>query len=354
MTGMAGGSAGGDPAGGGPLDGLMQGQPAGELHSVMRGVVRRDEPLRRHTTIRIGGPAALYAVPDAEADVVVALQWACARGMPWRVLGLGSNLLCPDAGFAGLALSLERACGGIRFEGTTVEVGAGVHLAPLIQAAAARGLSGLEGVAGVPGTVGGAVAMNAGTASGEMGAAVRSVRALTADGRILEIPAAQMRFGYRRSRLQEEGLLALGAVLELRPTDAEAVRRDLRARAVRRRTTQPLELPNSGSIWRNPVGDFAGRLIEAAGCKGRRRGDAQVSPKHANFIVNLGRARAADVIGLMAEVRAEVEARFGTRLEPELCWLLGREALLQMLDDAAAGGSPHPGDPAPAGPRGAG
>lgn len=306
-----------------------------ELQAVLTGEIRAQEPLARHTTIRIGGPALLLAVPRTEGEVAAGVRFAVLRGLPWRILGLGSNLLCPDEGFAGLALGLQAACGGIRFEGNSVEVGAGVHLAPLIQAAAARGLSGLEGVAGVPGTVGGALAMNAGTSAGDMGAVVRTVRALTADGRLLELSAAEMHFGYRSSRLQEEGLVALGAVLDLRPADAEAVRQDLRQRALRRRQTQPLELPNAGSIWRNPPGDFAGRLVEVAGCRGRRHGDAQVSPKHGNFIVNLGRARALDVIALMAGVRAEVQSRFGIRLEPELCWLWGREAFLRLLDEAA-------------------
>jgi UDP-N-acetylmuramate dehydrogenase len=303
-----------------------------ELRGVMCGRIHPGEPLARHTTMRIGGPALLLAVPDSEADVAQALRWATMRGLSWRVIGLGSNLLCPDEGFPGLAIDLQTACGTTRFSGTSVEVGAGVHLSPLIQAAAARGLAGLEGVAGVPGTVGGALAMNAGTAAGDMGAVVRRVRALTPDGHLVEITGAEMRFGYRTSRLQDDGLVALGAVLALRSTDAAVVRAELRARALRRRQTQPLELPNAGSIWRNPPGDYAGRLIEAAGCRGWRCGDAQVSPKHGNFIVNLGQARAAEVIGLMALVRAQVQACFGVRLEPELCWLWGREALLALLD----------------------
>lgn len=308
---------------------------AEELTALLGGEVRPAEPLARLTTIRIGGPALVYAIPQDEAGVAAAVRWAVARGLPWRVLGLGSNLLCPDEGFAGLALSLQRACTGFRFAGETVEVGAGAHLAPLIRAAAARGLSGLEGVAGVPGTVGGALAMNAGTSAGDMGAVVRRVRALTPAGEVLDLAAADLHFAYRHSRLQEEEWIALGAVLQLRAADPEAVRRDLFQRALRRRQTQPLELPNSGSIWRNPQGDFAGRLIELAGCRGRRRGDAQVSPKHANFIVNVGRARAVEVIALMAEVRAEVERTSGVRLQPELCWLWGRSALLGLLDAAA-------------------
>jgi UDP-N-acetylmuramate dehydrogenase len=308
-----------------------------DLGAVLRGRVRRAEPLALHTTLRIGGPAAWYAEPEEEREVAAALAWAEARGLPWRVIGLGSNLLCPDEGFAGVVLDLRAACAGVRWDGTLLEVGAGVHLAPLVQEAARRGLSGLEGLAGVPGTVGGALAMNAGTAAGEMAAVVRQVRVLAPDGRVRTLTAEEMRFGYRSSRLQAEPLVALAAVLQLRPADPEAVRRDLAQKALRRRQTQPLELPNAGSVWRNPPGDFAGRLVEAAGCKGLRRGDAQVSPKHANFIVNLGGARAEEVIALMAEVRRRVRQRFGVCLEPELRWLLGQDDLERRLSEAAGG-----------------
>lgn len=334
------------------------GADVSELHSVMRGAVRRGEPLSRHTTVRVGGPAAVFAEPESESDVAAAVQWAQARDLPWRVIGLGSNLLCPDEGFGGLVIDLRRACAEVCWQGTQVEAGAGVHLAPLIAEAARRGLSGLEGVAGVPGTVGGALAMNAGTAAGDFGAVVRRVRVLRPDGAIVSIPGAEMRFGYRWSRLPEEDLVALGTVLELRPAEPEAVQRDLRAKAVRRRNTQPIEVPNSGSIWQNPEGDYAGRLIEAAGCKGLRRGDAQVSPKHANFIVNLGRARAADVLGLMAVVRGRVQGGFGVRLRPELRWLLGPDDLerrLQMIGEADDGPPPaRGGDEATGGGLGGG
>lgn len=310
---------------------------AGGLRAHVRGTVRTGEPLAGHTTLRIGGPAALFVVAADEADVAATLGWARASGRPLRILGLGSNLLCPDEGFDGLILDLSAACGGVRWEGDRVEAGAGVHLARLLQEAARRGLSGLEGVAGVPGTVGGALAMNAGTAAGDFGAVVESVRAMAPDGTAETIPAAQMGFRYRGSRIADEGLVALGAVLRLRPANPEDVRRDLAGRAVRRRRTQPTHLPSAGSIWRNPPGDFAGRLIEACGCKGLRRGDAEVSPQHANFIVNLGRATAADVLGLMAAVRSRVEAHSGVRLHPELRWLLGQEQLEALLEQ---GGPP--------------
>ncbi len=302
------------------------------LHSVMRGTVAEDEPLARHTTLRVGGPARFFAVPAAEADLAVALRWAEAASVRWRVIGLGSNLLCPDEGFGGMILDLSRACREVTFSGNRIAAGAGVHLAPLVRAAAGRGLAGLEGVAGVPGTVGGALTMNAGTAAGETAALVESVRAMRADGTVVELSAEEMRFSYRHSRLQEEPWVALSAVLRLTPGDPGELRRELAARAVRRRQSQPLELPNAGSIWRNPPGDFAGRLVEAAGCRGLRVGDAQVSPRHGNFIVNLGNARAADILALMIEVRRQVAASSGVLLQPEVRWLSGQSDLMALLD----------------------
>jgi UDP-N-acetylmuramate dehydrogenase len=302
------------------------------LRAAMPGRVVEGEPLAPHTTLRIGGPAALFAVPDDPAGVAAALRFASAAGLPWRVIGLGSNLLCPDGGFPGLVLDLGRACAAVRWgDGGRVEAGAGVHLARLLQESARRGLSGLEGVAGVPGTVGGALAMNAGTARGDFGAVVESVTAVRPDGTRLELPASAMAFRYRGSRLGDEGLVALSAVLRLRPADPTAVRASLRGLALRRRRTQPVHLPSAGSIWQNPPGTYAGRLIEEAGCKGLRRGGAEVSPLHANFIVNHGGATAADVLALMRDVRAAVEARHGVRLHPELRWLPGQEELEALL-----------------------
>lgn len=309
------------------------GSPAIEaLHSVMRGVVRAGEPLAKHTTMRIGGPARLFALPAREEDVARCLAWAKEAGQPWCVIGLGSNLLCPDDGFPGVVISLEDACVGWSLTEASLHVGAGTHLVPLINEAARRGLAGLEGVAGVPGTVGGALTMNAGTPSGDIAAVVRHVRVLAPGGEVEVWDRAQMGFAYRSSRLQQGRWVALGAELALRPADPGGLLRDLRERAMQRRRTQPLELPNAGSIWRNPPGDHAGRLVEAAGCRGWRVGDAQVSPRHGNFIVNLGHAQARDVIALMAAVRAEVAGRFGVHLHPELRWLYGQEGLEALLD----------------------
>lgn len=310
--------------------------PVSDLHSVIRGSVRREEPLARHTTLRIGGPAELFARPVDEADLRAAVLWAHERGLTVHCLGLGSNLLVPDEGARGLVVTLSPACAWVRVDGTSVEVGAGYPIMRLLGEAADAGLSGLEGLSGVPGTVGGALAMNAGSAAGDIAAVTRFARVLSPDGRIEEWSREALQFGYRSSRLQRDGGLVLSAVLDLRAGDPAAIRGVVAENAVRRRRTQPIDLPNAGSIWVNPPGDHAGRMVEAAGCKGWRVGDAQVSPKHANFIVNLGRARAADVIALMARVRRAVNERFAVRLEPELRWLSGQRELEALLDRAAA------------------
>lgn len=310
--------------------------PSGDAHMVIRGSVKRNEPLARHTTLRIGGPADWFVQPRDEAALRTAVLWARERGLEVNCLGMGSNLLVPDEGARGLVVSLSPACVWARFDGPRVEVGAGYPVMRLLNEAAQRGLTGLEGLSGVPGTIGGALAMNAGTAAGDTARVTLSARVLLPDGAVEDWSAADLQFGYRSSRLQRERAVALAATLELRPGDPVSIRRTMATNAIRRRQTQPLELPNAGSIWANPPGDHAGRLVEACGGKGWRIGDAQVSPKHANFIVNLGRARAVDVLRLMARVRSAVTRAFGVRLEPELRWLGGQRELEALLDQAAA------------------
>lgn len=301
-------------------------------HRVMRGALWENRPLAPLTTLRIGGPVRWFAVPEDEDDVRAILAWAAREELPWRPIGLGSNLLCPDAGYSGLIVSLDRARSDAVFEGTRLLVGAGAHLSRVVAQAARRGLTGLEALAGVPGSVGGALAMNAGTAQGQIASLVRSVRVLRPTGAIENWSADDLQFGYRTCRLQTEGVIALSAELQLAAADPAAIQRDLRARLDRRRRTQPLQWPNAGSIWRNPPGEYAARLIESAGCKGWREGDAEIAALHANFIVNRGCATAEQVMALMARTRRTVERRFGVRLDPEIRWLLGPEALEAYLD----------------------
>lgn len=308
-------------------------QVARALRTIIRGGVRVREPLAPYVTLRLGGPADVMAFPADEEDLARLLSFAAERGLPVHVLGHGSNVLVPDEGVRGLVVSLARAADWVRFREPEVEVGAGFSLPRLVAQAARRGLGGLEALAGVPGSVGGALCMNAGTGGEAIGDVTEEVRALTAAGAPVTLDRAALAFGYRASRLQEGGLVAVAARLRLRPGEREAIAAAVRERARRRKASQPLDLPNAGSVFKNPEGDHAGRLIEAAGCKGLRVGNAQVSPRHANFIVNLGGATAAEVTELMGIVYWRVRRMAGVALEPEVrLFGLPQERLIERLE----------------------
>ncbi len=291
---------------------------AGALRAAgFRGRLLPQEPLARHTTWRIGGPAELLARPVDRDDLLLAVEWARASRVPWRVLGNGSNLLVRDEGVRGLVLQVKRTLDQVRLEGTHLEAGAGALLPAVANLAAAHGLAGLEFAAGIPGTLGGALVMNAGWHEFEIGNVVESVELLHEGGRAERLERDACGFGYRTSVFRQRRGVILSGTLVLRPDDPRAVRARLERYATSRKRNQPTELPSCGSVFLKPHGDFAGRLIEAAGLKGRRIGDVQVSPKHANFFVNLGRASARDVLALVEEVEREVERRFGVKLERE-------------------------------------
>ncbi len=282
-----------------------------------RGAILREEPLSRHTTWRMGGPAELLATPADEEDLAVALRWALSSGVPFRVLGNGSNLLVREAGVRGLVLCLRRAIDEVRAEETTIRAGAGAPLPAVANLAAARGLAGLEFAAGIPATIGGALIMNAGWHASEIGQVVETIDFMEPDGTSHPVPREQCGFVYRRSALRGSRGVILGARLRLSPEDPVRIEERLRDYAASRKASQPTELPSCGSVFLKPEGDFAGRLIEEAGLKGARIGDLQVSPKHANFIVNLGNGTASDALALVERVEREVEARFGVRLVRE-------------------------------------
>lgn len=308
-----------------------------QLRSMVGGSVRVNEPLRDHTTLKIGGPAEVMVFPASEQELVGVVRWCLVEGMPYSVLGFGSNVLAPDEGLAGVVLRTKPALDYIQFQGNRVRVGSGGSVARLVAQAAARGLEGVEALAGVPGSVGGALVMNAGTRMGDISRVVASVRVLDEQGRIQELDAGALEYSYRGSRLQREPhWLVLSAELVLQPGDAAAIRRKVDEALQYRNRTQPLNLPSAGSIFKNPPGDAAGRLIEQAGCKGLRRGGAQVSEVHANWIVNVGGATADDVLGLMTEIRRRVAVGFGIDLEPEIR-LLG--PLRQRWEQAVAAGA---------------
>lgn len=282
--------------------------------------MHEDVPLARHTYLRLGGPARYFAIPEDFGQLERLLAWARGEALSVRVLGGGSNLLVADVGVDALVVSLRRAAGSFRFEGERVSAGAAVMLPALSRAAAERGLGGLEFAIGIPGAVGGALNSNAGIGDRrEIGNIVESVEVLGGRGR-MTIPRDQLSFGYRRSSLRGAGVMVLGATLRLHPRPAEEIEAELRTLLEHRQATQPTAGPNAGSVFTNPEGDYAGRLIEAAGCKGLAVGAARVSELHANFFVHDGSARVADMVALMAEVQRRVLDHSGVRLRPEIEW----------------------------------
>jgi UDP-N-acetylmuramate dehydrogenase len=282
-----------------------------------RGEILAEEPLAAYTTWRIGGPAELLASPADRDDLLSAIGWARSRGVPWRVLGNGSNLLVSDAGVRGLVVRLRKVLDDIRIDGTAVTAGGGASFPGLANRTARHGLAGLEFAAGIPGTVGAAIVMNAGWHEFETGNVVSTVEVLETDGTVGTCDRENCKFGYRSSAFRGSDRVVLGAEFRLKPDEPSAIQARLDGFAASRKANQPTELPSCGSVFLKPEGDFAGRLIESAGLKGRRIGDIQVSPKHANFFVNLGHGTATDALALVELVEAEVFKVSGVRLTRE-------------------------------------
>jgi UDP-N-acetylmuramate dehydrogenase len=282
---------------------------------------RGNEPLKDHTTFRIGGPARVWVTPRNERELVEILGAAIDRGWPAVVLGGGSNVLVADQGLDALAIGMTRLTQSLQL-GPTCEVAAGWPIAFVARRAAQRGLSGLEFFAGVPGTVGGALAMNAGGREVEIGDLVESVRVY--DCRVREIrtvSVGDMDFRYRSSALTHQPWIALSVRLQLRPTSVATSMFRMALFLARRRKAQPLPLPSAGSVFKNPPGARASILLESVGVRGWHEGDATVSALHANFILNAGHASARDVLRLMGRMRAAVARQSGILLEPEILGL---------------------------------
>ena len=288
-----------------------------EIQDIVRGEIFEDEPLSKHTSYRIGGPADRYVFP-ADVDDLTALLRVCGeREIPAFVIGNGTNLLVSDAGFRGVVVNLSKACGALRVDGEQVIAGSAVRIKRLTACCEEHGLGGLESLSGIPGTVGGALRMNAGAFGAEISDRLRWIEGIAPDGTRRQWAKSDVDFGYRRAKGLEDRML-IEAAFGLTKTDA-ALLTDRRKEIIRKRNArQPLEVPSAGSVFKRPEGDYAGRLIEAAGCKGLRAGDAMVSPKHANFIVNLGKATASDVRMVIERVREQVDQRFGVALELEI------------------------------------
>lgn len=285
--------------------------------------IRIDEPMSRRTTFRVGGPADVLFLPESAGQVVRALDAARAAGVPAVVIGNGSNLLVRDKGIRGLVVALGEGFSEVRIDGETVEAQAGVSLAKLAAAAQSAGLSGLEFASGIPGSLGGGCAMNAGAYGGQLSDVLVDAQVLM-DGEIRTLSNAEMQMGYRTTRPLREGGIVLSARFALKRDDPGAILARMKELNARRRDKQPLNFPSAGSTFKRPEGYFAGALIEGAGLKGRSVGGAQVSEKHAGFIINTGGATAADILALIGVVQDEVQARSGVRLETEVR-ILGEE-----------------------------
>ncbi len=287
--------------------------------------VAADAPLRQATTLRIGGPAQCLVDLESEDDLLALLAILRQEQMPLHVLGRGSNLLVPDAGLRGVVLRLGRGFQSFQVQEPPQQVwaGAGLANATFVERCREVGLGGMEFLVAVPGSIGGAVAMNAGAHQQDTQHFLRAVRyvELKAEGdpAVREAAAEEFAFGYRHSPLRgQDGRLVLSARFALEPSSDVEIQRHKERFQAWRRETQPRDYPNCGSVFKNPPGDFAARLIDQAGLKGLRRGDAQVSEKHANFIVNRGQASAQDVLEVIDAVRQTVYQRTGTMLELEL------------------------------------
>ena len=283
-------------------------------------------PMARFTTFRVGGPADVLVNIDSAAEISVALRAARAAGVPVTIIGNGSNLLVRDGGIRGLVMRISQPMSAITREGDTLHVQAGATLPAVAGFAQRSGLEGLAPMAGIPGTIGGAVIMNAGAYGGEMSQVVTRVDAIArSDGKPIRFEGRALGFAYRHSAMMDAGVIVTDVTLRLTPGDPDAIARRTEELLVARREKQPLEYPSAGSTFKRPEGAFAAKLIDDAGLKGLRIGDAQVSEKHAGFIVNLGSATASDILALMAEVQSRVRAASGITLEPEVR-ILGEDA----------------------------
>ena len=277
-----------------------------------------DEPMKQHTTFRIGGRADYFVSPTETEQIRKVIELCRRENMPWYVIGNGSNLLVSDHGFRGVIIRLFKNYAGLRIEGEQIFVQAGALLSRTANAALQEGLTGFEFAAGIPGTIGGAMVMNAGAYGGEMKDITESVTVLTPEGELLTLKREELEMGYRTSLIARKGYLVLEAVLKLTRGNQEQIKEKMADLRQRRISKQPLEYPSAGSTFKRPQGYFAGKLIMDAGLRGFQVGGAQVSEKHCGFVVNTGDATAEDVLELIRQVSATVRALEGVTLEPEV------------------------------------
>ena len=277
-----------------------------------------NEEMQNHTTFKIGGPVDIMVLPQDEEDVATVVSFCRQRDIPLFIFGVGSNLLVRDGGIRGVAMKLGENLDEVEVNGDQIQAQAGVKISALARIAAFHSLSGLEFAEGIPGSLGGALVMNAGAYDGEMQGIVTAARAIGPDGSIETFKNEEMQFGYRRSIFQSNGYIIIYATLKLATGNRNEIEQRMLEFARRREEKQPLDKPSAGSTFRRPPGFYVGPMLEELGLKGYQIGDAQVSSKHAGFIINNGNATARDVLELIAYIQQKAKERFGVDLQPEI------------------------------------
>lgn len=293
------------------------------LKERIRGELILNAPMKKYTTWKIGGPADCLLLPKDTADIAEALRFAKEEGIPCRVIGNGSNLLVLDGGIEGMVIRIGENMSSYTIDGTLLTAQSGCILARMARETAKQGFAGIEWAAGIPASMGGAAYMNAGAYGHCFYETLEAVEAVEQNGEIRRISAEELSSGYRHTSLMESGAVVTKVMVRLRHGDKEALMASVEETLRSRREKQPLDLPSAGSVFKNPEGSHAGYLVELSGLRGKRIGNAQVSEKHGNFIVNLGDCTAKDVLALIEEVRAEVKKQQGYDLETEVL-MIGR------------------------------
>ena len=280
-----------------------------------------EEPMKSHTTFRIGGPAEVFIMPKSVEQVQMAVKICREEQIPYFILGNGSNLLVSDRGYRGVIIQMDRNMGEIQVEGTEIQAAAGALLSSIAVAARRESLTGFEFAGGIPGTLGGAVVMNAGAYGGEIKDVLKEVTVMDGDGKIFTLPASELEMGYRTSIIKTAGYLVLSARIALSEGKEEDIKARTRELSEMRTQKQPLDYPSAGSTFKRPEGYFAGKLIMDSGLRGYSVGGAMVSEKHCGFVINKGNATAEDVVSLMKHVTEVVREKYGVTLEPEVKFL---------------------------------
>lgn len=280
--------------------------------------VLTQEPMKKHTTFKVGGPADYYVKPEKISQIQEILAVAKEEEVPVYIIGNGSNLLVGDKGYRGVIVQIYKNMNEITVEDKIVTAQAGALLSTIAREAANRGLGGFEFASGIPGTIGGAVAMNAGAYGGEMKQVLKEATILTKGGEVKTLTVEELKLGYRKSVIIDEDYIVLEAKMEFTPAKKEEIQEKMTQFAQARKEKQPLEYPSAGSTFKRPEGYFAGKLIQDTGLRGFSCGGAQVSEKHCGFVINKGDATAADIVELMKQVNEKVTAKFGVSLEPEV------------------------------------